>query len=479
MNKFQFLQPGSIAISAFLLLCSPGSAQTLTFGDLKYTTDGTSVTITGFVGSPTSIVIPAEINGLPVRTIARPSPVGTFARTTATSVSIPDSVTTIDYAAFADFVALRSITLPDSVTSLGGSAFARCTSLAAATLSNGLTTLEYTFYACTALTSVTLPNNATTLTGTFWNCTSLSTIVLPETVTTIGASTFQGCTNLTEIDLPSGVTVIGEDAFAGCSNLSRAPLPQGITTIGNGAFKECAALTDVDFPATLTSIGSSAFEGCGLTSLTVPDTVTLIGDNAFWGNNLASMNLPDRFLASLASIGLDYKPQLATDALIAGIANNLANNPDFVSKLADEIISKNGHYGLSTQADVTDLANQVPQTVRTVLAQVEAEQPQPDAITSDLNTLSATQGTSIHYEITTNFGANAFAATGLPPGSKFNSATGVITGWPSKVGTYPVFLHAAIPGGRVVSVLKVFEILPRPKAKRKQRHVTLLHDNFE
>lgn len=43
--------------------------------------------------------------------------------------SLTYSVTSIDYAAFADCTGLTSITIPNSVTNIGPSAFARCTSL--------------------------------------------------------------------------------------------------------------------------------------------------------------------------------------------------------------------------------------------------------------------------------------------------------------------------------------------------------------
>ena len=43
-----------------------------------------------------------------------------------TSITIPDSVTTIGDYAFSDCSRLTSITIPDSVTSIGSEAFANC-----------------------------------------------------------------------------------------------------------------------------------------------------------------------------------------------------------------------------------------------------------------------------------------------------------------------------------------------------------------
>lgn len=482
MKIFQLLRTGLFIIPAIFL----GSARAETFENFTYTTDGTSVTITSCSGSPPALVIPSEIAGLPVTVIAglgstSPFPPNSW-RSAVTSISIPEGVTIISSGSLKNFKALTSITIPDSVVSLENNAFSGCTALTSAVLSDGLTWLEGTFSGCTALTSVTLPSGVTTLISTFSNCTSLSSIVLPDSVTTLNStftgctslssvvlpqgvttlnSTFRGCTSLTQIEIPANVaTLFG--TFEGCTSLTTVSLPPGLTQIGASTFLGCTSLTAPVFPAALTTIGASAFENCtGLTSLVIPETVTQIGDNAFWGcQNLTNVSVPDRFLASLANIGLDYDAQVATDALIAGIANNLANNPAFVTKLANEIISKTGHYGLSTQNDITALAGMTPQTVRTVLAEIAAEQPPANAITSDLTSLSVKKGKPVQHAVTTNFNATAFSAVGLPAGMTIHPTTGVITGKSTKVGTYSVFLYAGVPAGSVVSSAKVFVITP-------------------
>lgn len=461
MKIFQFLRTGLFIIPAIFL----GSAEAALFENLTYTTDGTSVTITSCSGTPASIVIPSEIEGLPVKAItglgSAAGPIGP--RNSVTSVSIPEGVTTIGPRVFHNFAFLQSITLPDSVTELGDEAFLNCKALATADLPEGLNTLTLTrtFYGCTGLSSVNLPDGITTLVGTFYNCTSLTSIVLPPSVTTLQEA-FSNCSNLTSVNLPEGLTQIGNLAFSYCTSLGSVTFPAGLVSIGDQAFRNCTGLAQPVLPAALTTIGASAFENCpGFTSLVIPETVTQIGDGAFWGcKNITNLSVPDRFLASLANIGLDYNAQLATDALITGIANNLANNPAFVTKLANEIISKTGHYGLSTQNDITALAGMTPQTVRTVLAEIAAEQPPANAITSDLTSLSVKKGKPVQYSVTTNFNATAFSAVGLPAGMEIHPTTGVITGKSTKVGTYSAFLYAGVPAGSVVSSAKVFVITP-------------------
>ncbi|MEK7951830.1 leucine-rich repeat domain-containing protein [Luteolibacter soli] len=486
-----------------------GSALAQTFGNFSYGTDGTSITIIGHTNVAVNpLVIPAEINGLPVRSILRlgASPNSNLAlRQSVTSVVIPEGVTSMGASVFANFTSLTSVTLPNSLTSLGDSAFSGCTSLTSATFGNGVTSLTKTFEGCTSLVTVDLPDPLVTLTSTFSDCSSLTSIQIPASVTTIyrafkdcthlgsvqlpasmtalGQAAFMGCASLQSVGFPAGLVSIGEQAFQGCTGLASVALPPSLITVGPNAFEGCTGLASVNFSSSLATISSNAFSGCsgltslsfppslktieggafyactGLTSLTVPDTVETIGDSAFWGcTGLTSVSLPSRFLASIANLGLDHEPQLATDLLITGLAKELTNSPDFISKLADAIIAKSGHYGLSTQADITTVVNQTPQTVRDVLAEVGAEAPVAPGITSDLGTLTVKKGKPVEYAVTTTFGATAFAAIGLPDGVVIDAATGAISGKAKKPGTYNVFLHAGVPGGGAVSAVKVIAV---------------------
>ena len=469
------LRPTFACIAACLTLA--GSCLAQTFGNFTYTTDGTSVTITGhsLVAVP-SLVIPAEIGGVPVRTVSSLShvPSGTFINGalagSVTSLTIPEGVTTLGVTTlggpfqgpFRNFTALTSVTLPSSVTSMGTSAFLGCTALATVNLPDGITALDRTFEGCTALTTIDLPDQLLSMNGTFKNCTGLTSIQLPATVTTT-EETFMGCTQLTSVSLPAGLTALGSSTFSGCTGLQNIDfLPAGLATIGDYAFRHCTGLTSLNLPPALTSIGIGTFEGCtGVSSVTVPDTVTLIGDNTFWGcQNLDAIEIPDRFLASIANLGLDYHPQLASDLLVDGIADRLASSPDFISKLADAIIAKTGHYGLSTQADIAGVVNQTPQTVRDVIAELGGEGPAVHGITSDLAPLTVKKRTPVSYAVTTTFGATAFSAGGLPAGLAIHPETGVISGRPRKAGTYHVFLHAGVAGGGVVSAVKVIVVTP-------------------
>ena len=87
----------------------------------NYTDDGTSITITGCNGScPTSLEIPATIDGKPVTAIGYRA---FMFKTTVTSITLPDSLTTIGGQAFRGISEITTITIPASVTSIGAGAF--------------------------------------------------------------------------------------------------------------------------------------------------------------------------------------------------------------------------------------------------------------------------------------------------------------------------------------------------------------------
>ena len=216
-----------------------------------------------------------------------------------TSITIPNSVTSIGELAFYNCISLTSVTIPNSVTSIGEWAFENCSSLTSVTIPNSVTSIGgAVFYNCSGLTSVTLSNNITELPycydydgsnayGFFENCSSLTSVTIGNSVTSIGEYAFFNCISLTSIDIPNSVTSIGTGAFYNCNSLTSITIPNSVTSIegyyyGYGAFENCSSLTSVTIGNSITSIGDNAFYNCSsLTSVTIPNSVTSIGDFAF------------------------------------------------------------------------------------------------------------------------------------------------------------------------------------------------------
>ena len=302
-------------------------AETLTCEGYKYIlNDDGSATIVDYTGDPETLIIPAELDGHPV--------------------------TAIGDEAFTWFDILTSVTIPDSVTSLGANPFSDCAQLAQIIISPDhptLETIDGVLFDKTTQTLICYPDGLTAesyevpqgtqaIGGSAFSCGfSLTSITIPDSVTSIGDSAFAWCTSLTSITIPNSVTSIGTNPFANCKELSQLivspdhptletingvlfdkttqtlvyfpqaltaktyAVPEGTQAIGNWAFYSCDNLTSVTIPDSVTSIGDSAFAWCrSLTSISIPDSVTFIGDQVFdFCKSLTSITIPD----SVTTIG--------------------------------------------------------------------------------------------------------------------------------------------------------------------------------
>ncbi len=111
------------------------TALSLAQAQFTVTNNDGEITITGYTGGGGAVSIPAMIDGLPVVAIGKDA----FSFTEVSSVTIPDSVTSIGYEAFGTCTNLSSVTLPNSITDIA----------------------QYSFFECSALENVTIPNGVT------------------------------------------------------------------------------------------------------------------------------------------------------------------------------------------------------------------------------------------------------------------------------------------------------------------------------
>ena len=271
--------------------------------------------------------------------------------TSLTSITIPDSVTSIGSYAFSECSSLTSITIPDSVTSIGYDAFSDCSNLKTISLSCKSSLKKSDFGEQADLVSYT---NQHLLTKTeakaatcsedgnkeYWTCEhcgkyflsddanpeTAKAVELSETITpalnhknaiTRGASEptetapgYSGDRYCPDCDtvFEKGYTYWNED------NLTWKLYEDGTLTIsGTGAMKDYdydsnpspvyknSDVKKVVIEDGVTSIGIRAFNACrNLTNITIPDNVTSIGDFAFYYcENLTSVTIPN----SVTSIG--------------------------------------------------------------------------------------------------------------------------------------------------------------------------------
>ena len=198
-----------------------------------------------------------------------------------TSVTIGNSVTSIGNSAFSNCSGLISIIVDESnpsFSSIEGILYNNdATTLIycpitkkTVTIPNSVTSIDYSaFYGCSGLTSVTIPNSVTSIGNyAFYGCSGLTSVTIPNSVTSIGQRVFENCSGLTSVTIGNSVTSIGYYAFSGCYGLTSVTIPNSVTTIVQSAFSNCRGLTSVTIGNSVTSIGKYAFSGCSkLTSI--------------------------------------------------------------------------------------------------------------------------------------------------------------------------------------------------------------------
>lgn len=164
------------------------------------------------------------------------------------SYVVPNTVTEI-MGAFSGCNNLTSITIPNSVTSIGSFAFARCTSLNSITIPISVSAIgPYAFYLCESLNSITIPNSVNEIEESVFQGSGLVSVTIPCSVKEIKNTAFAWC-DLTSITLPSSVEIIGERAFSGNDYLESVIIPGGVTEIGKNAFAGCKSLSTVYYSA--------------------------------------------------------------------------------------------------------------------------------------------------------------------------------------------------------------------------------------
>jgi len=250
-----------------------------------------------------------------------------------TSLTIPSSVTSLGYAVFAHSK-LTSITIPNTVTSMGSHLFYNCSSLISVTLPNNITIIsERMFQLCLKLTSITIPSSVTRIHDSVFRDSGLSSIqfILPSSLTRIDSNVFQK-TQLTSIIIPEGVTFIGISAFNECFKLTSVTMPTGVVAVGPGAFRSCSSLTSMSLNSN--EISPSICEFCtSLTSVNLGNSVVTINGSVFRNcSSLTSINIPSSVRVMSSKIFQNCTSLTSVNIASAdsgGIAVNNATIGDF------------------------------------------------------------------------------------------------------------------------------------------------------
>ncbi len=218
------------------------------------------------------------------------------------------AVTAIGDYGFAECGNITSISIPDSITSIGQSAFYNC-GIKEINIPDSVKTIGASAFAATGLASIVIPSSAEEIgSNAFSQCTSLKSFYIDKTegsITDINSNNW-GVTEATiiwssyytiteegrlsvpsenrdkfvgDIIIPSmvsgtGVKGIGHDGFKNCEKMTSVVIPDGVEKLAYGSFSHCEALTSIVIPASVTLIVDSSFTGCSeLTNLTYKSTI--------------------------------------------------------------------------------------------------------------------------------------------------------------------------------------------------------------
>jgi len=138
------------------------------FGDYEFDIiNGKSISITKYTGNAEELMVPDDIQNLPVTSIGDSAFSQRF-NFNITNIMLPDRLESIGFGAFSHCYKIAKIKFPNTLISIGDLAF--------------------------------------------WECISLKNIVIPNSVTNIGNKAFKNCSNLESVILPRQ-TELGKYVF--------------------------------------------------------------------------------------------------------------------------------------------------------------------------------------------------------------------------------------------------------------------------
>lgn len=297
---------------------SDGVGEQFTDGGIVYEVASTSnVTVIGWEGASSEVVIPAEVeyNGrtMDVTRIGEEAFMGS--PVTSVDFSQATNLTQIQAKAFYG-LDIADVVLPESLTTLGSDAFSCNDAVQSVEIPSKVTSYSHSFSRCSSLTEITVDtanrsfaSNAGVLMNddgdTIYQYPAGKTgsYPIPADVDTIASYAFSG-SQITRMEITSSVSTIGAGAFSYCDSLSQFTVSSdnrsfavssGVLLSANStqlvAYPAGKAGTEYSIPSRVTAVIGSAFAGSSLQTVTFPSSVDSVGDYAFADSALTSLKL--------------------------------------------------------------------------------------------------------------------------------------------------------------------------------------------
>lgn len=228
-----------------------------------------------YEGTDTNIVVPDTIDGRKVTVLGN----STFQYCTQASdiesVTLPDSLTTIEKNAFYNCEKLKSVTIPQNVSSIGLAAFVE--GLSESSLTEIKVDPENPYFS--EKDGVVFSKDGTKL--IVFPSGRSGDYQIPDGTVSVGDYAFYYCVNVSSITVPGSVRSLGEGAFGNCSSLTKTVLNEGLEEIGEYAFQSSSGIRDIIIPASVKSVGKNGLRLSSGCRIRVLSTDTVWADDAF------------------------------------------------------------------------------------------------------------------------------------------------------------------------------------------------------
>ena len=228
-----------------------------------------------YEGTDTNIVVPDTIDGRKVTVLGN----STFQYCTQASdiesVTLPDSLTTIEKNAFYNCEKLKSVTIPPNVSSIGLATFVE--GLSESSLTEIKVDPENPYFS--EKDGVVFSKDGTKL--IVFPSGRSGDYQIPDGTVSVGDYAFYYCVNVSSITVPGSVRSLGEGAFGNCSSLTKAVLNEGLEEIGEYAFQSSSGIRDIIIPASVKSVGKNGLRLSSECRIRVLSTDTVWADDAF------------------------------------------------------------------------------------------------------------------------------------------------------------------------------------------------------
>ena len=302
------------------------------------------------LGEDGSLVIPDEVDGVPVVSIYN-SIIGELLVNEMKSLKIGNNIKTVPAGLFSNCRVLESVELGEAVETIENGAFYMCSSLANVKFNEGLKTI----------------GNAA-----FSQCGIKNNLYLPDSLESVGSGAFMHSGVFCWVVAGENLKSIGNSAFAGNTSLIGAKLNEGLTELGESAFENCYFLKSVNIPSTLTSIEKKTFYNTIIADLELGENIESVGEKAYHSlysddgekriieaaNGLPEVTVPKK-QSKLNIIVMNPECEISKDAFTGGFDGICGYDGSTAAEYCNSLEGKY-LYSIGSYSDGKAVRNNVP-----------------------------------------------------------------------------------------------------------------------